>query len=326
MTDFVDLARYYEAHGLYQRERRPFRRRLLRFWKRVPDVRSLRPEPRHEIFGGRTGVLDRVQGVFGYFFGGGWVYGLVENRAFRAYGAGVEAYQSTPPGTALAPLLFRAGRDLSGPREDDAAVPQDKKPKLPKDGYLDVTVARDLLAKPKTYPRLNPEPLPSYSHLRRIDRLALLHDLQLRQRDERVWAGDLVEGSDEYEDLSRDANGALLNALEAEDWDADHDTWRAARPDLDTQLWEGMGSLLAYERCVAEFAIFFLRLPGWSDRDMPPILVPPVERMTLMGQRPVDTPYADLPKADRNAARALVKQCCDEAHSIQKTTERLYQT
>lgn len=326
MSNFVDLARYYETHGLYRRERRPFRRRLLSFWRRVPDVRSLRPERRHEVFGGRSGFLDRVQGVFGYFFGGGWVYGLVENRQFRAYAEGVQTYQAAAPDSDLSPLPFRAGRNLAGSLQGEGQVPQDKRPKLPKEGYLDLALSRAQLNKPKTYPRVDLDPLPAFSKLRRIDQIALLHDLQLRERDERVWAGDLVDGSDEFEQLSRAANGALLNALESEDWDAQHEAWRAARPELDTALWEQMGSLLAYERSVAEFAIFFLRLPGWSDREMPPILVPPVEDMTLTGLRPVDAPYGDLPRKDRKAARSLVAQCCKEAHNIQQNAERLYQT
>lgn len=325
MVSLVDLALYYEAHGVYRRERRPFRRRWLSFWKRSPDVRSLRPERRHEVFGGRTGFLDRLQGVFGYFFGGGWVYGLVENADFRAHAEGYTAYQNTPANDTLAPLPFRAGKDLSGEASGAVAVPGDPRPKLPRDGYLLTRLERAALNQAPGYPRVSPDPLPSFSHLRRIDQFAHLHDLQLRRRDERVWDGELSEDSDEFDQLTRQANGALLNALTAENWNAYRDEWRAAKPKLENRLWEEMGSLLAYERCVAEFAIFFLSLPGWSDREMPPLLVPPVEAMTLTGMRPVDARFGELPRKDRKAARAMVKQCCSKAQSIRRDAEKQYQ-
>lgn len=325
MVSLVDLARHYDENGLYRRERRPFRRRLLSFWRRSPEVRSLRPETRHEVFGPRTGFLDRVQGVFGYFFGGGWVYGLVENTGFRASAAGYSAYQSTSLSDALSPLGFRVGANLSGDPAGTFNVPADPRPQVPTNGYLQAAVSRDALNAPATYPDLNPEPLPAFASLRPIDQFAHLHDVQLRKRDERVWAGDLIEGSDEYRQLSRAANGALLNALEGEDWDAYRDEWRAAKPQLERKLWEEMGSLLAYERCVARFAIFFLGLPGWSDTEMAPLLVPPVEKMTLTGMRPVDAPFEQVAKQDRKAARALVKQCCSEAQSIRREAEQQYQ-
>ncbi len=326
MVSLVDLARYYEANGLYRRERRRFRRRLLSLWKRVPDVRSLRPEARHEVFGGRTGFLDRVQGVFGYFFGGGWVYGLVENASFRAHAAGYTAYQNTAASDPLSPLPYRAGRKLAGVKTGEVHVPADPQPGLPADGYLNVQLARDVLNNPPTYPRLDPGALPAFSYLRSIDQFSHLHDLQLRQRDERVWAGDLDRESDEFDQLTRAANGALLNALKAGDWDSYRDEWRAAKSELDKALWEEMGSLLAYERCVADFAIFFLSLPGWSDREMAPLLVPPPERMTLAGLRPVDAPFNELPKGERKAARNVVKACCSKAQTIRRDAERQYQT
>lgn len=326
MLSLVDLAPYYEANGLYRRERRPFRRRLLSLWRRVPDVRSLRPETRHEVFGGRTSFLDRVQGVFGYFFGGGWVYGLVENDRFRAHAAGYTAYQNAAASDPLSPLPFRAGRQLAGVKIGDVHVPADPQPGLPTDGYLQVQLARDVLDKPPTYPRLDPGALPAFSYLRPIDQFSHLHDLQLRQRDERVWAGELDQDSDEFDSLTRAANGALLNALKGEDWDGYRQEWRDAKSELDISLWEEMGSLLAYERCVADFAIFFLSLPGWSDREMAPLLVPPPERMTLTGMRPVDAPFKELPKGERKAARKIVKACCTKAQTIRRDAERQYQT
>jgi hypothetical protein len=325
MVSLVDLARHYDENGLYRRERRPFRRRLLSFWKRSPEVESLRPETRHELFGPRTGFLDRVQGVFGYFFGGGWVYGLVENTGFRASTAGYTAYQSTSLSDPLSPLGFRVGGALVGDPDGAFNVPADPRPQVPANGYLHAAVSRDALNKPANYPDLNPEPLPTFAYLRPIDQFAHLHDIQLRKRDERVWAGDLSEGSDEHKQLSRAANGALLSALEGEDWDVYRDEWRAAKPALDRKLWEEMGSLLAYERCVAKFAIFFLGLPGWSDTEMAPLLVPPVEHMTLAGMRPVDARFEQVAKKERKAARALVKQCCSEAHSIRREAEQQYQ-
>lgn len=326
MLPLVDLARHYEANGLYRRERRPFRRRLLSLWRRVPDVRSLRPETRHEVFGGRTGFLDRVQGVFGYFFGGGWVYGLVENDRFRAHAAGYTAYQETAASDPLAPLPFRAGEKLAGAKTGEIHVPADPQPDLPADGYLQAHLVRNLLSKPPTYPRLDPDALPAFSHLRPIDQFAHLHDLQLRHRDERVWAGDLDDDSDEFDQFTRAANGALLNALKAEDWDGYRQEWRDAKSKLDKVLWEEIGSLLAYEKCVADFAVFFLSLPGWSDREMAPLLVPPPERMTLAGLRPVDAPFNELPKGERKAARNVVKACCSKAQTIRREAERQYQT
>ena len=325
MVSLVDLARHYDENSLYRRERRRFRRRVVSPWKRSPDVRTLRPESNHEIFGPRTGFLDRVQGVFGYFFGGGWVYGLVENENFRASVSGYSAYQNTGPGEPLTPLGFRVGGDLSGDPQSVFDVPRDPQPKVPADAYLLARVSRGNLNNPASYPKLDPEPLPSFAYLRRIDQLSHLHDLQLRERDEQVWAGTLVEGSDKYRELSRKANGALLTSLKEENWDADRDEWRAAKPQLSRKLWEEMGSLLAYERCVARFAIFFLGLPGWSDTEMAPLLVPPLERMTLTGMRPADAQYNQLAKVDREAARALVKQCCSEAKSIRREAEQQYQ-
>lgn len=325
MLSLVDLARHYDENGLYRRERRPFRRRLLSFWKRAPDVRSLRPELRHEVFGPRTGFLDRVQGVFGYFFSGGWVYGLVENTGFRAVTSGYSAYQNTAPAEPLTALGFRVGGDLSGDPEGRFSVPGDPRPQIPARGHLQAEVTRDALNNPATYPDLSPEPLPAFDHLRRIDQLAHLHDLQLRDRDERVWAGELAEESDEYRQLTRQANGALLSALKDEPWDAYRDEWRAAKPQLERRLWEEMGSLFAYERCAGKFAIFFLGLPGWSDTEMAPILVPPPERMTLTGMRPVDMRLDQVAKQDRKAARTLVKQCCEEAKSIRREAEQQYQ-
>jgi hypothetical protein len=58
---------------------------------------------------------------------------------------------------------------------------------------------------------------------------------------------------------------------------------------------------------------------------MPPLLVPPVEEMTLTGMRPVDARFGDLPRKDRKAARAMVKQCCTKAQSIRRDAEKQYQ-
>jgi hypothetical protein len=40
----------------------------------------------------RTGAVDRGQGIFGYFFGGGWAFGQVENDNFTYTADSVQRY------------------------------------------------------------------------------------------------------------------------------------------------------------------------------------------------------------------------------------------
>jgi hypothetical protein len=81
-----------------------------------PDLEPWVLEPRREDrvlpHEKRLGVTDTFQGTYGYFFGGGWTFGLVENRNLRATADSVSRYlQRNTAGTF--PVEFTYG-DPSG--------------------------------------------------------------------------------------------------------------------------------------------------------------------------------------------------------------------
>ena len=256
--NLVELAKLYDQKGYYARERRPFRRKPWLIGWLKPDVRPLEPLRRHQVYGRRTGLKDRLQCTFGYFFGGGWVFGLVENRRFRAGSAGLKSYETS--GDRILP--WRAG-DIDGSEVKSAdwpvGDPLPKLSKLPKEAYLTLRLHRDAVG--------TADPLPALEHLQEMDRLALVHDRDLREIDEQVWNKALEPSSVRWREARQKVNGALLQGLEAIDWAALRKDWMAAETELPRKLWHGMGSLFAYQMCLALFSIKALSLPGVSAED-----------------------------------------------------------
>lgn len=287
----TDLARQKrnEAKNFYARFRRPFYKKRQRIpgsrakyrHTLVPDCRRIRPNTKDFVAGRRTGLLDRRQGVYGYFFGGGWVFGLVENDNFRATAASLEAYKSAKSGDTIT-AQYRLGKPH---RAQDAAFPErtlaygQSLPKNwgPRAGYsfvnITITVGKDI---------------PVFADLDPIDACAVDHDLGLRRVDEDEWAARLAARDKEQEqdqDISEDTlaafdgarqnvNKALRIALSKIQWGSIEDAIFAdhhANPDKDTL--QRRLSQLCYQRTLGAFSQFMLRFvdnpPRRGDPDYP---------------------------------------------------------
>lgn len=117
MSSLINRYASYRLNGYYRRELRPFREVYVASnystrESRFPDTHQLRPLPIHRVYGGRGSATDLAQGIFGYFFGGGWAFGLIENNSFRVTAESFAAYRAIVPGpngTATLTIEWRAG-------------------------------------------------------------------------------------------------------------------------------------------------------------------------------------------------------------------------
>lgn len=256
MTAIADLIAEYKTLGLYKRELRPFQvtptgpgaGRL------VPDVDSLSAPRDFEVSGGR-GWLDNNQSVFGYFYGGGWVFGLVENPDCRAELDGFGSYSNGDQNR----VPFRVGV-VSGPLNQtfDWAPPQSM-PKPRANTHNRVIVLRNSFSAAIK--------LPPPSKLRTIDALAFAHDRTLRERDARGWADAAYRNSAAYNADFETANRALKQGLDLflrDSWNPLRRSWRGAKGQLQLSDWEAFGSLIHYECALARFASWIL---GFADGD-----------------------------------------------------------
>ncbi|MEM7637533.1 MAG: hypothetical protein AAF269_00615 [Pseudomonadota bacterium] len=274
MSTIPELAELYDARGYYVRERRPFRQRRVRrpnrrfVKKNLPATFTLRPLKHHRVFGGRTGALDRLQGVSGYFFGGGWVFGFVENERFRATPDAFDAYSNN----AKSDLVFRAG-NVASTRPAWKQIswqPGDKVPTdIPADRYVQVTVKRSLFDAAGA--------LPPKSKLRKMDLLSFAHDRELRDRDAQVWDGAIAPGDAVYCALTNNAHLKLRKGLKAIKWSDVIDEWKRAKSQMPNKSWQGMGSLIHYEKDLANFSQLVLGFAIYSDTPIDvtnPVAVP----------------------------------------------------
>lgn len=272
MPSLSDLAELYETKGYYIRERRPFRWRRVRrpnnriVKKKRPATFTLRPLKAHQVYGGRTGALDRFQGICGYFFGGGWVFGFIENERFRATPEAFEAYTTDSD----ADLKFRAGNVASRAPAWGEMVwrPGDTIPdNIPADRYMNVLVRRADFESAGA--------LPPRQTLRALDRLSFAHDRELRDRDFKSWNGEIEPGDDVYCALTNNAHLKLRKGLDDIVWNELIDEWEQAKADMSKDTWERMGSLIHYEKDLANFSSLVLSFAIYSDTpidiDTPPV-------------------------------------------------------
>lgn len=263
MSDFAKLAKFYEKQDIYVRERRDYSRRRVRrpkqniiVHKLKPATQTLRPNDRHEILGERTGLLDRLQGVAGYFFGGGWVFGFVEHERFRATAEAFQAYYDDQS----ADLVFRAG-DVSKTEAPGGTITL--KPGMDILSGIQPGTYRNVAVKRSAFKAL--DTLPRHIDLREIDRLSFVHDRTLRERDEAEWSKSIKKGDNTYCALTNNAHLALRNGLKEIDWRQQKEDWRRAKSKLDNSLWRQMGSLIAYEESLGRFSEMALGFAIFSD-------------------------------------------------------------
>ncbi|MEL8055306.1 MAG: hypothetical protein AAGK66_04070 [Pseudomonadota bacterium] len=251
----IELFKDYSAKKIYQRELRPYKiRRVGRIKLESPNTDLIKPAKKNVIYGGRTGLLDRKQGTFGYFFGGGWVYGLVENDRFRAEPAGIDEYKTEYN---LSPV-FRAGYVKGRKLETINWRPGVKIPRrIKRRRYIEVKVDRQAFQSSGHLPRLE--------DLRQIDTLAVAHDYGLRVLDARAWSDPAYAASSAYQQDKKSVNRELRQGLIAYrdgDFKRIQDDWKKAESRMPRKDWEAFGSLIYYERALFNSAIFFL---GFQD-------------------------------------------------------------
>lgn len=248
-----DLVAKYDRDRLYVKERRQFidRKVTSNRYKLVPNTTLIRPKKRDRLFGGRKGALDTSQGTFGYFYGGGWTFGLVEHSQFRVTADSFAPFKDND----RRQLTFRAG-NVSGELWRKLDWSPDKKlpalANIPDDKYMQVSVDLNLTKQS--------EKPPVWADLRPMDKFAFDHDLELRQNDEKSWVDPTYKGSDADKAAFNAANAKLLERLKGLDWTRDLEELRDERKNLSKADFERMSSLMAYERTLSMFTIFALGL------------------------------------------------------------------
>ena len=254
----IELFKLYKSQSIYQRELRPYKERWVgRVHLRSPQTDLIKPSKDYQIYGGRTGFLDRKQGTFGYFYGGGWVYGIVENTRFRAEPGGIDEYKQNHD---LTPV-FRAGRVKGKRLKTVNWRPGVRLPRRVKKGrYLEVVVDREAFE--------TPGKLPEFKYLRHIDTLAVAHDYGLRVLDAKAWQNPSYASSKDYERDKEAVNRELREAL-IEYRDVDFplvkEDWVKAKRHMRTEDWEAFGSLIYYEKALVNSAIFYLSFADGVD-------------------------------------------------------------
>lgn len=249
----LDLVKKYDRERLYVKERRRFidRKITSNRFKRVPNTSLIRPSKHDRIFGGRKGTLDTSQGTFGYFYGGGWTFGLVEHAHFRVTSDSFAPYKNE----GKTELTFRAGNVVGDLWQNVAWQPDTELPGLdniPDDKFMQVTVDTRLTKQS--------ERVPAFSDLRPMDQFAFDHDYELRVNDEKSWADPAYKGSDADKAGFNAANAKLLERLRSLNWDREIEELHDHRKDMPKAIFEAMSSLYAYERTLTMFTTFALGL------------------------------------------------------------------
>lgn len=249
-SETVQLLKKYRAGSIYLRELRPYRiRHIGRMRLRSPNSDLIKPRKEFRIYGGRTGILDRSQGIFGYFFGGGWVHGIVENERFRASPASIDEYKQSYDLS----LGYRAGNPFGKKQKSMTWRPGVRiPPKIRKDTYIEVKVERSAFTAVGLLPKLD--------SLRQIDKLAVEHDLELRKLDAKAWADRDYARSKKYSDDKEGVNRVLRKGLiqYRDEWPDIKQDWKSAKSQISKDEWEAYGSLIYYERALVNSAIFYL--------------------------------------------------------------------
>ena len=107
--------------------------------------------------------------------------------------------------------------------------------------------------------------LPPKTDLREMDLLSFAHDRELRDRDARVWKGDIEKDDKVYCALSNNAHLKLRKGLDAIRWTPLIAKWKQAKSAMRKRAWQGMGSLIHYEKDLANFSRLVLDLAIYSD-------------------------------------------------------------
>lgn len=257
MHELTDQYLAYIEDEFYVRERRKYKKRSRGPRKRKvyrPNTTTLKPKKSDEIYGPRTGFLDRIQGIHGYFWGGGWVFGKTENSMFRVTHESFGRYQDLKASGETSIIVnYRAG----SPMGDQAGTFDLDQPgaKLPED----IPVGTFLLASKSYSVGSKRNDLPFYEDLTPIDQWAVTHDKILRQRDENIWDGVRTEDSEEAQEAFEQANLALKVRIDAIDW-AVRKRWLSEdRSAFSSKVaYQRVMSMLAYQKCIANFSAFML--------------------------------------------------------------------
>lgn len=286
---------YFRERRKYKtRSRGPRRQKVLR-----PNTTIIKPKKEDEIYGPRTGFADRIQGIYGYFYGGGWAFGSVENSIFRVTTDSFRRYESMKANQETEIVVtYRAG-DPSGEQTGEFDLDQPNA-NLPDE----IPTGTFLLAK-KTYAvGYKGADLPYFEDLTPIDQWAVIHDRMLRQRNQNIWDGVWGEGSIEAKEAFEEANFALKVRIDALDW-GQRKRWLVEdkKEFPDRGAYRHAMSMLAYQKVIGEFSAFILSFVSSNPENLDKeFLQDPVERISgqLRIPRTSDQAYDDW-KAVRRA-------------------------
>lgn len=282
MHEITDQYLSFIENKFYVRERRKYKRRSRGPKKRKvyrPNTTTLKPKREDEIYGPRTGFLDRIQGIYGYFWGGGWAFGKTENSMFRVTHESFERYEVLKAsGATSITVNYRAGSP-KGTQTGmlDLDQPGAKLPADIQDGtYLLVSKSYSVGSKG--------DDLPYYEELTPIDQWAVTHDRMLRRRDENIWDDIWDEDSDEAKDAFEQANFVLKQRIDDIDWSIRKRWLTEDRGEFSGKTaYQRVMSMLAYQKCIANFSAFMLSFvssdPARIDEEF---ISDPVE--TVVGQ------------------------------------------
>lgn len=253
--------RYFQ-NNYYSRELRPYRRvrrgqREFAYYEYIPNSRALYPERSDFVYGRRTIIPDRPQGIFGYFFGGGWAFGQVENPTFRYTADSVRRYRELQPGangTATFTVEYRAG-DPDGIQAGviDLDAGQEIPVDIPEGEYL-------LVRQTKTVGGPSGD-MPFFNDLAPADKAAVFHDWKLRENDENLWNDQISKA--EHDVWFYNWNAVLEVDLRAIDFDQLNSELDTAQSEFDSVAnYQKAKSLLAYQESIVRFTIAIFELDG----------------------------------------------------------------
>jgi len=247
MSDLGQRYTTYEALGFYRRELsqdRVFRYTIgghgnvseRKLWG--VDRSLLRPNSSDiQFFGTLTGALDRAQGIFGYFFGGGWAFGFVENENARYTYQSVEQYAAASLGDSIQ-VTWRVGENPTDTRKTvfrEIVHGEEGIPDNIPDGQV-VLVKKTLVVGVD---------IPVFAELAPIDKLGVVHDLELRRGDQEFNSGTYnspaeLEAAQERLDQNRKQwNGWLRNGINAISFDGLFQELKGLRSSLTLEQYQG---------------------------------------------------------------------------------------
>ncbi len=259
-SELIERYKKYATHGYYGRQRRPFVREDTAggyyysnpFPRFKPDTSPIQPRRSDQVYGGRTGALDRSQSTAGYFFGGGWAFGHIENEHFRVQEESFLEYMDLEAHQSSIVVEYRvgdpAGTEIGEPIDlDRGGIIPDTVP----DGHY--YIVRQTLS--VGFPGAD---LPHFLDLTTIDRAAVIHDFEMRSADVAYWDGKVSKQM--MKQAKSAANSKLRQTLQLIDWNAAFEELDAAwiEEGLSFEEYRKTRSSLAYEETVARTAIFFL--------------------------------------------------------------------